>query len=115
MKVPLNEHGQRKVAKGYCRIIGPMRESARALGYALAVHGSIKRDIDIVAIPWTEEAVDAQQLADAMRDVVRVVIGFGEYGCDGPFPRPKPHGRRCWTIHFWGTYVDLSVMPRLFE
>jgi hypothetical protein len=41
------------------------------------------------------------------------VIGFAVFGADDVFPRPKPHGRMCWTIHFNGTYIDLSVMPRL--
>ena len=111
-KIALNKHGQHRVAKAYCKTINPLREAARALGYALTVHGSIKRDIDLVAIPWTDEAVDAKTLADALLAETEKVIGFAVYGCDGPFPRPKPHGRMCWTIHFNGTYIDLSVMPR---
>ena len=114
MKEPLNEHNQRKVAKQYCKVIAPLRAKARELGYALGVHGSIKRDIDIIACPWTAEAVEAQELVDALRLACVDIIGFAQYGCDGPFPRTdKPHGRLCWTIHFNGTYIDLSVMPRV--
>lgn len=113
MKIPLNEHGQRRVAKAYCKLIGPLREVARQHGYAVGVHGSIKRDIDLIAVPWTAEAVDAKALADALLAETERVIGFAVYGCDGPWPRTdKPHGRQCWTIHFNGTYIDLSVMPR---
>lgn len=32
---------------------------ARELGYALAVHGSLARDLDIIACPWTETATSA--------------------------------------------------------
>lgn len=35
-------------------LIGPLRDIAREHGYALSVHGSVARDIDIVAIPWVE-------------------------------------------------------------
>ena len=113
MKIPLDEHGARRTAKAYCRIIGPLRLKARELGYALGVHGSIKRDIDIIACPWTEKAVDAEALVEALRVETEAIIGFAVYGNDGPWPRnDKPHGRLCWTIHFNGTYLDLSVMPR---
>ena len=113
MKIPLDRHGQIRVAKAYCKIIGPLRETGRTLGYALAVHGSIKRDIDIVAIPWTRKACSAGHLAEKLRQETEKIIGFAVFGNDGPFPRPKPHGRKCWTIHFNGTYIDLSIMPRL--
>lgn len=111
-KISLNRHGQIRVAKAYAATIHELRAVARTLGYALTVHGTIKRDIDLVAIPWTEEAVEPQALADALLAETERVIGFAVYGNDGPFPRPKPHGRMCWTIHFDGTYIDLSVMPR---
>lgn len=112
VKVPLDQHGQRRVAKAYCKVIAPLREKARELGYAIGVHGSIKRDIDLIAVPWTDAAVDAVELADALLAETERVIGFAVYGNDGDFPRPKPHGRRCWTIHFNGTYIDLSVTPK---
>lgn len=112
-KLPaLSEHGQRRVAKAYCKVIGPLRAKARELGYALGVHGSIKRDIDLIACPWTNKAVGPLRLAEALRAETEHVIGFAVFGNDGPFPRRKPHGRRCWTIHFNGTYIDLSIMPR---
>lgn len=112
MKVPLNEHGQRRVANAYCKLIGPLRAVARQDGYALTVHGSIKRDIDLVAIPWIQDAASAAKLAEDIRLETERIIGFAVYGNDGPWPRiNKPHGRRCWTIHFNGTYIDLSVMP----
>jgi hypothetical protein len=111
-KMILNHHQQCQVAKWYSKTIHPLRARAKELGYALTVHGSLKRDIDLVAIPWSESAVDAETLVEALRVTTEEVIGFAVYGNDGPFPRPKPHGRRCWTIHFNGTYIDLSVTPR---
>jgi hypothetical protein len=43
------------------------RVVARSKGYALAVHGSLARDIDLVAVPWVEEAASAAELAEAVR------------------------------------------------
>lgn len=94
------------------RIIRPLRERAKLLGYALAEHGSQARDIDIVAVPWTDKAQSAEMLANSLRQVldkmypVTLEVGPTE-------GQPKPHGRLCWS--FWirpWTYVDLSVMPR---
>jgi hypothetical protein len=113
MKIPLKRHAQIRVAKAYAATIHELRAVARSLGYALTVHGSIKRDIDLVAIPWVEEASAPEVLAEALRAETERIIGFAVFGCDGEFPRPKPHGRMCWTIHFNGTYIDLSVVSRL--
>lgn len=113
MKSALNQHGQRRVAKAYCKLIGPLRARAYELGYAIGVHGSIKRDIDLIGVPWAEHAVDPEVFAEQMRAECERVIGCAVFGNDGPFPRPKPFGRCCWTIHFNGTYIDLSITPKV--
>ena len=104
----------------YELLIEPLRAVARSHGYALAVHGSLVRDIDLIACPWTREAASAKALADAIEAEARRVNGRA-------FPLPheddewyragkpglKPHGRLCWTFHLGGgPYIDLSVMPR---
>lgn len=86
-----------------------MRDTALEHGYALALHGSLGRDFDVVAVPWVDDAADADTLVDAIVEVLdawiitskRVVM--------------KPHGRRGYSIHLKHarTYVDLSVMPRV--
>ncbi len=110
----------------YELLIEPLRAKARELGYALAVHGTLKRDIDLLACPWTRQAVDARTLALAMRETAAEHNGGVAYQCEneagsewfdnGCQPYGKPHGRRCWTFHLGGgPYIDLSVMPRLPE
>lgn len=47
---------QRKAMRAYVGVIlghalGPMQLAARGCGYALTVHGSLARDIDLVAVP----------------------------------------------------------------
>jgi hypothetical protein len=87
-----------------------MRDVARAHGYALAIHGSLTRDFDLVAVPWTPEASDADTLVAAICADNQLLVTVPDKG-------DKPHGRRCWTLqgisglgHGW---VDLSVMPRM--
>ncbi len=77
----------------------------RRHGYALAVHGSLARDFDLVAIPWTEE-VSAPD--DVLREVMEVfavkIIGA---------PELKPHGRLAYTLSvgFGECAADVSFMP----
>ena len=85
--------------------IDRIREIARGFGYAIAVHGSQERDLDLVAAPWTEEAADACVL------VCAIAKAF-----DGTFANceNKPHGRLAFAI-MPGAYIkviDLSVMPK---
>jgi hypothetical protein len=110
----------------YEKLIDPIRIKAKELGYAVAVHGTLKRDIDLVAIPWIAEAVEPKVLAMALHEVVLAVHGKS-YLQDDPFhmdgcPGHKPHGRLVWSFYFavengnpaaFHGYVDLSVMPRM--
>jgi len=101
----------RKVQAVARRIIRPLRERAKVLGYALAEHGSRSRDIDLVAIPWTDRAVEPEALANSLRQVLQQLYPIhGEVSPNAE--HPKPHGRLCWSwwIRTW-TYIDLSVMP----
>lgn len=98
----------------YVSIIEYLRERAKELGYALAVHGSLSRDIDLVAIPWTEDAAPADQLVEALRE--KAHHAWGSHAFIGHAdPTHKPHGRLSYVILFiesGHTYIDLSVMPR---
>ena len=82
-----------------------LAEMARKHGYALAVHGSLRRDFDLIAIPWVEIPSEPQVLVDDIckHFDVHVVDSLGE----------KLHGRRAWTISvgFGHCALDLSFMP----
>jgi len=117
-----------RITKYYCSILIPaLREVARRHGYALTVHGSQERDIDLVAVPWTDNATDARALVSAIFDACHAIIGSviwphapaGEgvlEASSGSLEKPvcKCHGRLAWCI-FLGEdqYIDLSVMPRM--
>lgn len=99
------------------RILPTIREVAHEHGYAVAVHGSLARDIDLIAVPWVDHADDADTLARAVCGAVKGVVGrcylrTKELELDWT---EKPHGRRAVSIliahtHIW---LDLSVTARL--
>lgn len=95
-------------------LIEPMRTVARDCGYAIAVHGSLARDIDLVAIPWTDQAVDPELLVTRLAAVASSIVGRCNPSADWV---KKPHGRRAVTLLLWGgdqfghVDIDLSIMP----
>lgn len=88
----------------YATLYPALREAARRLGWALALHGSLTRDLDVVAIPWTEDAAPAASLVAAL---VEAAGGF-TVGA----PTAKPHGRVAVTIGLGGSggFIDLSIV-----
>ena len=96
--------------------LSPMQEIARQSGYALAVHGSLARDIDLIAVPWVDEISEVEDMHEAdflierFRHYLEKCFGSacltGETGI-------KPHGRQAYTIIVNGTNVwfDINVMP----
>lgn len=80
---------------------------AREFGYAIAVHGSLQRDMDLIAVPWSQAATDEEELLKAICETV------GGFRLEHQTGADKPHGRRAWTIHLGaGLFIDLSIMPR---
>jgi hypothetical protein len=59
-------------------------------GYALAVHGSLARDLDLVAIPWVKEISKPE---DVLAEITKTfwIRLIGERGI-------KEHGRIAYTI-----------------
>jgi hypothetical protein len=85
-----------------------MHPIARRLGYALAIHGSVNRDMDLIAVPWTEKAVSGQELINAFE----AELHLEPYAMTNT-PN-KPHGRWAHLLALdAGLYIDISVMPRL--
>lgn len=84
---------------------------AKGYGYAIAVHGSLIRDVDLLAVPWIENtAITPSMLAEGIAAALPGVV-------KGPWEK-KPHGRVAVVIYpkirygFDTWYIDLSVMPR---
>lgn len=96
----------------------PLRHVARRCGYALAVHGSLGFDIDLIAVPWRDSAVGAEHLVEEIRKAAESIIGICEVRerDRATTPTKKPCGRLAWALFlvpddpgFAGPYLDLSV------
>lgn len=89
-------------------VVAAVRIAAKRCGYAIGWHGSMARDLDLIAVPWTEHAYPPEEM---VAHVVKSVRGWIKPS--DKCPTQKPHGRLAWSIHLLGTgtYIDLSVMP----
>lgn len=95
-----------------------LRAKARVMGYGLAIHGSLVRDMDLVAVPWVDEVESSDALAQALQDVIGGWLSpSGELYNWRTEGKPKPQGRVAYTLRFGGAdailHIDLSVMPRI--
>ena len=103
-------------AASYAALYPLLCEVVRPLGYALTLHGSMVNDLDLVAIPWVEDAAEPELVVDAIK---QAVDGFT--GWDSKPGHSVSHGRRRWAIWFKGVdyaiggraFIDLSVMPKI--
>jgi len=91
----------------YACVYAQLAEVARSHGYALAVHGSLAADFDLVCIPWVSGVSDPQSVVDEIASLFAIeqVTGFER----------KEHGRIATTISFsFGECrLDLSFMPQI--
>lgn len=102
---------ERNNAGIYAIFMPSLREAARSHGYALGLHGSMIRDCDLIAAPWTDDASEPEALIEALRQAVDGTLDAPHPR--GPQPSEKPHGRRAWSIYMGNhLYLDVSVMPR---
>jgi|WetSurMetagenome_2_1015567.scaffolds.fasta_scaffold876828_2 hypothetical protein len=80
----------------YETILPELRVIAKNHGYALGLHGTMTRDLDLIAIPWVENYSDKEDLA---KDIQKTACGFtmSEYNWE-----QKPHSRiaTCFPICF---------------
>ncbi len=81
-----------------------IRELAREVGYAIGEHGSKERDLDLIAAPWTEDAIGNYGL------MKHIAEGLGARIVE---IERKPLGRYAATIQMDGYYkaIDISVCP----
>lgn len=102
----ISTHGK---AVFYAAIYGDLREKAMECGWALGLHGSLNSDMDIMAMPWTEDATDA----DIM--IANLYKCFEEDLWSMPVKHigEKPNGRVVYTISIWEDfYLDINIIEK---
>lgn len=106
------------IAPAYAGLYPGLCEVAREHGYALAIHGSLEHDMDVVAIPWVETPSDAETLAHALYERVKWLASRHD---EWPIKSDaRAHGRRTWFFPLLQappgegrSGIDLSVMPTI--
>lgn len=91
----------------YARVFTKARCLAWQEGYALMMHGSFTRDLDLICVPWEENAREPESLIARIMD-----------SCDlkmvGKEPTLKPHNRLVWTLMFkeFGDprFIDIGII-----
>ncbi len=88
-----------------------IRALAKQVGYAIGEHGSRQKDLDVIAAPWTDDAVTANELVAHIADGLKNDNG----PCRIYGPEEKPCGRLAYNIQINGAYklIDISVMPKV--
>lgn len=89
----------------YCAIYPALANVVRSHGYALAIHGSLSRDMDLICIPWVEKPSKPNIVVkDITKNFNIRLIGK---------PENKLHNRIAYTISIGHgeCALDLSFMP----
>ena len=91
----------------YASMYEDIRTCAMELGWAVALHGSLKSDMDIMAMPWVENAVKFETLVSAICGLFEDNELAGTYSVDY---KSKSHGRVVATNPIWEDfYLDIST------
>lgn len=75
-----------------------IKEIGLKYGYNIVLHGSMNRDLDLIAIPWNEIIGDnvlmIEEIAEALGGNILI-----ESEDDKKRFRTKYHGRECWVVN----------------
>ena len=101
-------HGNKWMPIMYTTYYGIMKEICEKHGYALALHGSMLRDLDLIMVPWIDKPDPAELVFHEFRKKIGYLVP------DGALPYSskvdKPHGRIAYAIPSGsGGYLDISV------
>jgi len=99
--------GKKWLPVTYSTIYGMLIPIAKKHGYALALHGSMVRDLDLVAVPWTAKASSHRKLIGSIKKAIGSPQTIKNILDDVGI---KPHGRKAYTILSGdNTWIDLSI------
>ena len=89
----------------YACMWNDFRQSALDKGWALALHGSLANDMDIMAMPWVKDASPVLEMILALKKC---------------FDKPSeihisitdmPNNRKVYTISIWADfYLDINII-----
>lgn len=93
----------------YAVLYESMRKAALDCGYALALHGSMQSDMDMIAMAWVQDAKPVEELVAAINKCIGATV-WAESNLKKSGDRP--YGREIYTLSIMGSWhLDLSVIP----
>ncbi len=85
-----------------------LKTAALNSGWALGLHGSLSNDMDIMAMPWTEDSVSAWEM---IGELCKCFTDAGELRSSVRVSADKPNNRVVYTISIWADfYLDINVI-----
>lgn len=88
----------------YASIWPDIRDAALDCGWALALHGSLSNDMDIMAMPWTTEAIHPLEM------ILKLKKCFSDSKIDVT-ETPMPNNRMVYTLSIWADfYLDINII-----
>ena len=89
----------------YAAMWEDFRGAALDKGWALALHGSLASDMDIMAMPWTKDAVQPLEMILALKQC------FDEPNCLNLIETSMPNNRMVYTLAIWADfYLDINII-----
>lgn len=102
----------------YLSRLPAIREAARECGYAIGLHGSTRRDLDLIAVPWVASFKPKEELAAAIHHAACGLRRSAYQWEQKPSGRVAASFPICWTE--WhdmisAGHIDLSVMEGMHQ
>lgn len=106
----------------YSMCFDSLQSIARELGYNLLLHGSLDRDMDLVAVPWVDEPSSHRELLQALDMHLRGIKYHDDHYESGYMFSMLPGGRYSYVINLdrggplngyvdRQYYLDISITP----
>lgn len=92
----------------YASMYEDLKKAALSCGWALGLHGSLNSDMDLMAMPWDENAEPVEVMIKALSDCFTESPWKNEHGV---VYTDKPNGRVVYTLLIWADfYLDINVI-----
>lgn len=89
----------------YAAMWNDFRQAAMDKGWALALHGSLANDMDIMAMPWIEGAANELEMIMALKKCFDKPKEINLHETD------MPNQRRVYTLSIWADfYLDINII-----
>lgn len=60
----------------YAQLLPTIRQVAKDCGWGIGIHGSMLKDLDIIAIPWTDEALQGKEMVEKVCEAIGGKVGY---------------------------------------